>query len=139
MEVNPKPPPRRRPSFREQKMPSDTEKTDRAANDSVMPYPQNRAIEYGRRNDRGYNPRYSDRPIAGDKAQSWRGNFPSGDRFNGNNRQRGRDRFPARQGYNPTGGRAEKWKHDLYDEANKSPPPKNEEDQISKIESLLAS
>lgn len=124
-------------------MPSDTEKTDRAAYDSVMPNSQDRGIDYGRRNDRGRNSRYLGRPVAGEresnKAQSWRGNFPSGDRFNGNNRQGGRDRFTARQGYNPTGGRAEKWKHDLYDEANKSPPPKNEEDQISKIESLLAS
>jgi hypothetical protein len=33
----------------------------------------------------------------------------------------------------------EKWKHDLFDDANKSPTTKNEEDQIAKIERLLAS
>ncbi|CAA2999701.1 Hypothetical predicted protein [Olea europaea subsp. europaea] len=43
------------------------------------------------------------------------------------------------QGYRPTGGRVEKWKHDLYEESNRSPTPKNEEDQIAKIEALLAS
>lgn len=49
---------------------------------------------------------------------------------------RGRDGFnEQRQG----GGRADKWKHDLYDEANKSPTSKNEEDQIAKVEALLAS
>ncbi|KAK9109750.1 hypothetical protein Sjap_017810 [Stephania japonica] len=35
--------------------------------------------------------------------------------------------------------RAEKWKHDMFDEANRSPTPKNEDDQIAKIEALLAS
>ncbi|KAK1417555.1 hypothetical protein QVD17_26684 [Tagetes erecta] len=50
---------------------------------------------------------------------------------------RGRDRFNDRQ--RPSGGRVEKWKHDLYDEANKSPTSKNEEDQIAKVEALLAS
>lgn len=143
MEGNPKPAARRRPSFREQKIPADQEKTSKATDDPVMPNPQDHSLNGGGRNDRGHNSRYSDRPIAGgrelNKAQSWRGNFSSGDRFNANSRQRGRDRFTARQGYHPTGGRVEKWKHDLYDEANRSPPPKNEEDQISKIESLLAS
>ncbi|GLJ30829.1 hypothetical protein SUGI_0612260 [Cryptomeria japonica] len=32
----------------------------------------------------------------------------------------------------------EKWKHDLFDEANRSPPLKNEEEQIAKIELLLS-
>ncbi|KAJ0697193.1 hypothetical protein HanLR1_Chr10g0366241 [Helianthus annuus] len=50
---------------------------------------------------------------------------------------RGRDGFNERQ--RQTGGRVEKWKHDLYDEANKSPTEKNEEDQIAKVEALLAS
>ncbi|KAI7733884.1 hypothetical protein M8C21_013940 [Ambrosia artemisiifolia] len=50
---------------------------------------------------------------------------------------RGRDRFNERQ--RQAGGRVEKWKHDLYDEANKSPTKKKEEDQIAKVEALLAS
>ncbi|KAH6823586.1 hypothetical protein C2S53_006493 [Perilla frutescens var. hirtella] len=143
MEGNPKPPARRRPAFREQKIPADPEKTNRAADDPVMPNPQDHAIGSGRRNERGHNYRYSDRPerpVAGEREFNKAGNISSGDRFSGNSRYRGRDRFPtARQGYHSTGGGVDKWKHDLYDEANKSPPPKNEEDQISKIEALLAS
>lgn len=146
MEANVKPPVRKRPSFREQKIPADPEKTNKAAADPVMPNPQDHAVDSRRRNERGHNSRYSDkseRPFAGGRelnnAQSWRGNFSSRDRPSANSGYRGRDRFTARQGYHPTAGRVEKWKHDLYDEANKSPPPKNEEDQISKIEALLAS
>ncbi|XP_076914827.1 uncharacterized protein LOC143573956 [Bidens hawaiensis] len=62
------------------------------------------------------------------------GNGGGGGGFGGS--FRGRDGFnERRQG----GGRVEKWKHDLYDEANKSPTSKNEEDQIAKVEALLAS
>ncbi|KAG6417479.1 hypothetical protein SASPL_119660 [Salvia splendens] len=146
IEGNHKPPARRRPSFREQKIPADPEKPSKAADDPVLRNPQDHSIDGGRRNDR-VNSRYTDRPerpVAGERelnnAQPWRGNFQSRDRFNANGRQRGRDnRFTPRQGNLPRGGRVEKWKHDLYDEANRSPPRKNEEDQISKIESLLAS
>ncbi|KAL7082586.1 hypothetical protein ACP275_14G108800 [Erythranthe tilingii] len=137
IEANPKPPMRKRPSFREQKTPTDAEK---AANPN-----QDHPAESGRRrNERVYSSRYSDkheRSFAGgrelNKAQrvSSRGNFSSGDRY-----REGGDRFTARQGYNrPSGGRVEKWKHDLYHEANRSPTPKNEDDQISKIEALLGS
>ncbi|WVZ55903.1 hypothetical protein U9M48_006504 [Paspalum notatum var. saurae] len=64
-----------------------------------------------------------------------------------------RGRFPGRGGMdrdgfnNPYGGRGhvnqasgdeEKWKHDLYDQTNRSPPPKTEEEQIAKVEALLA-
>ncbi|KAK9085783.1 hypothetical protein Sjap_026194 [Stephania japonica] len=69
--------------------------------------------------------------------------FPSRDRFTGNDGSRGRDRFNGRNGelnqYRPPTVRAEKWKHDMFDEANRSPTPKNEDDQIAKIEALLAS
>ncbi|KAI3448185.1 hypothetical protein Pfo_004850 [Paulownia fortunei] len=146
MEANPKPPKRKRPSFREQKIPADPEKTNKAASDLVMPNPQGHAVDSGRRDERGHSYRYSDkseRPFAGErelnKAQRWSGNFSSRDRPSASSRYGGRDRFTARQGYRPTGGRVEKWKHDLYNEANRSPTPKNEEDQISKIEALLES
>ncbi|KAL8553429.1 hypothetical protein ACS0TY_001922 [Phlomoides rotata] len=141
MEANPKPPLRKRPAFREQKVPADPEKT-KTATDPVMPNPRDHAADRVRRNERWNESHYSDkseRPFAGgrelNKAQSWGGNFSSRDRY------RGRDRFTARQGQgdHPAGGRADKWKHDLYTEANRSPPPKNEDDQISKIEALLAS
>lgn len=34
--------------------------------------------------------------------------------------------------------KVEKWKHDLFEEANKSPNQKNEEEQIAKVEALLS-
>lgn len=37
------------------------------------------------------------------------------------------------------GYQAERWKHDLFDEGNRSPTPKNEEDEIAKVEALLSS
>ncbi|KAL0387081.1 UNVERIFIED_CONTAM: hypothetical protein Sradi_2589900 [Sesamum radiatum] len=146
MEANPKPPARKRPSFREQKIPADPEKTNKASTAPGMPNNQDHTLESGRCDEREHASRHSDkpeRPFAGDRelnrAHSWRGNFSSRDRSGTNGRYRGRDRFMPRQSYLPTGGRVEKWKHDLYTEANRSPSPKNDEDQISKIEALLAS
>ncbi|KAK6120987.1 hypothetical protein DH2020_045275 [Rehmannia glutinosa] len=144
--ANPKPPVHKRPSFREQKIPDDPEKTNKATADSVMPNPQNHAVDSSRRDKRGEaSRRYdkSERQFAGERdlkeAQAWRCNFSSrDDRSGGNNRYRDRDGFTHRQGYRPSGSRVDKWKHDLYNEANRSPTPKNEEDQISKIEALLA-
>ncbi|KAF5733205.1 hypothetical protein HS088_TW17G00745 [Tripterygium wilfordii] len=52
---------------------------------------------------------------------------------------RGRDRYGGKQGYHSSNGRVEKWKHDLFHEANRSPTLKNEENQIAKVEALLAS
>eukprot|EP00249_Psilotum_nudum_P015542 c25383_g1_i1 orf=306-1370(+) len=55
---------------------------------------------------------------------------------------RGRDRWGRRFDGNARGSQSnqvvEKWKHDMFDEANRSPTPKNEEDHIAKIEALLA-
>ncbi|XP_021750189.1 uncharacterized protein LOC110715875 [Chenopodium quinoa] len=67
--------------------------------------------------------------------------FPPRGRFNGaddNGKFRGRENFGGRQGYRSSGSQAEKWKHDLYDEANRSPPPKKEEDPVAKVEALLS-
>ena len=54
---------------------------------------------------------------------------------------RGRERFTGRYGernmYRRSGFQAEKWNHDLFDEANRSPTPKNEE-QIAKVVVLLS-
>lgn len=141
MEANPNLSTRRRAAFREQKIPSDPERTNKFTDGPEMLNPRDHATDSGRRNDRGRNSRYNDRverAVAGqresNKAESWRGSFPSGERSNANSRYRGGDGLSARQG-----GRVEKWKHDLFDEANKSPPRKNEDDQLSKIEALLTS
>uniref|UniRef100_A0A7N0UE83 Btz domain-containing protein n=1 Tax=Kalanchoe fedtschenkoi TaxID=63787 RepID=A0A7N0UE83_KALFE len=64
---------------------------------------------------------------------------PPRDRFVGSGgNYRARDGPSARQGPHST-GLSDKWKHDLFSEANRSPTPKNEEDQIAKVEALLAS
>ncbi|XP_068655151.1 uncharacterized protein [Aristolochia californica] len=68
--------------------------------------------------------------------------FASRDRLGNGGGFRGRDRFSGRYGERNqnqrVGFQVEKWKHDLFDEANRSSPPKNEEDQIAKVEALLA-
>ncbi|KAL3843848.1 hypothetical protein ACJIZ3_001251 [Penstemon smallii] len=148
MEANPKPLARKRP-FREQKLPANSEDTGKAASaDPMVPNPRDRAVESGRRDERGHTSRYSgnryERSFSGqresNRAEAWRGNSSSSFRDRNNASGNYRDRFTAAgQDSRPTGGRVDKWKHDLYDEANKSPTPKKEEDQISKIEALLAS
>ncbi|CAN1153164.1 hypothetical protein LINPERPRIM_LOCUS14516 [Linum perenne] len=66
-----------------------------------------------------------------------RGAFLSRDRYGSS--YVGRESFNGRQSYHPRSGRREeKWKHDLFDEATKSPTTKNEDDQIAGI-ALLAS
>ncbi|KAK6136933.1 hypothetical protein DH2020_029321 [Rehmannia glutinosa] len=131
MEANQKPPTRKRPSFREQKVSADPEKekTDKTIADPMTKKRQeDHAVESGRRDER--------RP---ERSFARESNSRDG-HGGGGSRYRGRESYTARQGYRPTGGgRVEKWKHDLYNEANRSPSPKNEEDQISKIEALLAS
>lgn len=142
---DPKPPVKRR-SFREEKIPVDTEKVEKAATELVKPNPSHPEVDGGRKNERtdhmSRHPGRYGRPFAGERdanrGETWRGKFPSRDRYHGNGDYRGRDRFNSRQVHNPSKV-VEKWKHDLYDEANKSPTPKNEEDQIAKIEALLAS
>lgn len=146
MEANPKPSTRKRPAFREQKAPADPGKTDKAASNAATPNTQDRAVASEKRDERRFNSKLTDRP---ERPPAWNRELAKGeaarsdsrDRYCGvSSRYRGSERFNPRQGYYRTdGGRVEKWKHDLYDEANKSPNPKNEEDQISKIEALLAS
>jgi hypothetical protein len=36
------------------------------------------------------------------------------------------------------GEQTEKWKHDLYDQKDDTPAPMTEEEQIAKVEALLA-
>ncbi|KAL3538798.1 hypothetical protein ACH5RR_002164 [Cinchona calisaya] len=148
MEADPKPPARKR-SFREKKDQNDSVKADKPVEELVKPNPDEHPVTENVRRDerRGHTSRRPDQPertFAGDreanKSDTWRGNFSSRDGYpNRGGNYRGRDRFTARQGYRATGGRVDKWKHDLYDEANRSPSPKNEEDVVAKVEALLAS
>nr|XP_016502237.1 PREDICTED: serine/arginine repetitive matrix protein 1-like isoform X1 [Nicotiana tabacum] len=142
---DPKPPVKKR-SFREEKIPVDTEKVEKAATELVKPNPSHSEVAGGRKNERAEHmsrhPGRYERPFTGERdanrGEAWRGKFPPRDRYHGNGDYRARDRFNSRQGHYQSKV-AEKWKHDLYDEANKSPTPKNEDDQIAKIEELLAS
>ncbi|CAD5185073.1 unnamed protein product, partial [Musa acuminata subsp. malaccensis] len=89
---------------------------------------------------------------AGDKHDSWgdryhqrnetyRAGYQSRERH-GSRDTRGRETFAGRYGekntYRQSGLQVERWRHDLFDEANRSPTPKNEEEQIAKVEALLA-
>ncbi|KAL3614345.1 hypothetical protein CASFOL_042419 [Castilleja foliolosa] len=138
----------KRPAFREQKIPAvDSEKIEKTATDSEKKIQNQRGAESGRRDERRFNSERSGRhersSFVRDKELT-RGEAMSNsrDRYGGGLRSgyRGREGFSGVQGFDrPAGGRVEKWKHDLYDEANRSPKAKNEEEQISKIEALLAS
>ncbi|KAM7482416.1 hypothetical protein LguiB_006999 [Lonicera macranthoides] len=161
MEAGQKPPARKRPSFREKKIQADSETVDKSAakTEPVKPiHSDHPPLASERREEREshnprhreererHNPRHSDRPgkpVSGyrdsNRSGPLRSNFSPRDRYTGGGNNRGREGFGERQGFRQSGVRVEKWKHDLYDEANRSPTPKNEEDQIAKVEALLSS
>ncbi|MED6169311.1 hypothetical protein PIB30_020291 [Stylosanthes scabra] len=141
---------RRRPAFREKKIPVDSGEVNPATREVVKPSHTDYSLERNeRKEEKSSNPNHMDRPEkqnADDRlpnrTEARRDGFSSRVRYGangGNGNYRGRDRFHGRQGYQPTKTRAEKWKHDLYQEVNKDPKPKSEDDQIAKLEALLAS
>ncbi|KAF7840738.1 nuclear speckle splicing regulatory protein 1 isoform X1 [Senna tora] len=143
----PLPTTKKRPAFREKKIPIDPADTilapEEALKSTGADYPPKRNE---RREERSSNPRHLDRPekqYAGDRApnkgDARRDDFSLRGRYGGSGNYRGRDRFNGRQGYHPSKTRTEKWKHDLYQEVDKDPIPKNEDEQIAKLEALLAS
>ncbi|XP_011622123.1 uncharacterized protein LOC18430875 isoform X1 [Amborella trichopoda] len=87
--------------------------------------------------------RVGDRPYVKDDGQ--REGFQHRERYASGGSSRGRERFNGRYNagdrnrYRASASRGEKWKHDLFYEANRSPTPKNEEDHIAKVEALLTS
>lgn len=147
MEAEAKPPARKRPAFREQKAPMESEIVEKTTSDPSKLSQTDRPISVSeRKEERGNNHRHVDRA---ERQSAWsrdsnrrepeRGNFSSRERHNGGGTYRGRERFSGRQDHRPSGLPVDKWKHDLYHEANRSPTPKHEEDQIAKVEALLAS
>ncbi|XP_025620418.1 uncharacterized protein [Arachis hypogaea] len=141
---------RRRPAFREKKIPVDSGEVNPATRMVVKAVHTDQSSERNeRKEEKSSNPNHMDRPEkqnADDRlpnrTEARRDGFSSRVRYGangGNGNYRGRDRFHGRQGYQPTKTRAEKWKHDLYQEVNKDPTPKNDDDQIAKLEALLAS
>ncbi|KAL4288984.1 hypothetical protein AHAS_Ahas19G0340800 [Arachis hypogaea] len=141
---------RRRPAFREKKIPVDSGEVNPATRMVVKAIHTDQSSERNeRKEEKSSNPNHMDRPEkqnADDRlpnrTEARRDGFSSRVRYGangGNGNYRGRDRFHGRQGYQPAKTRAEKWKHDLYQEVNKDPTPKNDDDQIAKLEALLAS
>ncbi|RDX99021.1 DNA polymerase kappa [Mucuna pruriens] len=137
------PPPtlRKRPAFREKKIPMDSGDANLAATLAVKSSQIDHPHPPERKEERSSNPHHLDRPekqFADDRAHN-KGEA-RGRRYGVNDSYKGRDKFNGRQGYGPGNSRTEKWKHDLYQEVNKDPiPQKNEDDQIAKLEALLAS
>ncbi|XP_038680965.1 uncharacterized protein LOC119981897 [Tripterygium wilfordii] len=90
--------------------------------------------------ERDHKTQHLDKREKSYRGEALRGGFPPRERYVGNGgNYRGRDRYGGKQGYHSSNGRVEKWKHDLFHEANRSPTLKNEENQIAKVEALLAS
>ncbi|CAL9099091.1 unnamed protein product [Musa textilis] len=73
--------------------------------------------------------------------ETYRAGYQSRERH-GSRDTRGRHTFAGRyhdkNTYRQSGLQVERWRHDLFDEANRSPTPKKEEEQIAKVEALLA-
>ncbi|KAK7308113.1 hypothetical protein VNO77_41709 [Canavalia gladiata] len=144
---NPPPTSRKRPAFREKKITVDSADANPAATVAVKSSQINHPPERnGRKEERNSNPHHLDRPEkqfadnrVPNKGEARRDGFPSRGRYGGNANYRGRDKFDGRQGYRPSKTQTEKWKHDLYQEVSKDPIPQNEDDQIAKLEALLAS
>ncbi|GJX95813.1 hypothetical protein Tco_0351611 [Tanacetum coccineum] len=122
----------KRRSFRETKIPVDDKSATEVTKLSVNGERSERKEERGKPQEKAQVDRH-DRH----RTEMRRTNYQSRDRYGGGGDGgfgvsfRGRDRFNGRQGH--SGGQADKWKHDLYHEANKSPNSKNEEDQIAKV------
>ncbi|XP_042456337.1 uncharacterized protein LOC122040912 [Zingiber officinale] len=146
--------PSKRPAFSEKKMPAEKDPIISPRLDSRNCHDQ-QSNEASRReekinNMRGYKPersfsRADDKYDKRDERylqrnEMHRSSFQSMERHS-TRETRGRERFSGpygeRRPYLQTGFPVEKWKHDLYDEGNKSPTPENEEEQIAKVEALL--
>ncbi|CAN1302482.1 hypothetical protein LINPERPRIM_LOCUS25478 [Linum perenne] len=137
---------RRRPAFREKKNPAKSENDSNPARESNWSSQiDRRPVSIGeRREESNRNHRQVDR--SRERFNGYRGVQPppppsrqqyAGDRSN----YRGGEGFNGEQQNNhQSGTRVEKWKHDLFDEAAaKSPTTRNEDDQIARVEALLAS
>ncbi|KAJ1381624.1 UmuC domain [Sesbania bispinosa] len=145
--VDPPPTSRKRPSFREKKILVESGDANPAATVAVkssqIDHPP---VRNERKEERSSNPHHLHRPekqFTGDRAphkgEARRDGFPSRGKYRGNDNYRGRDKFIESHGYHPTKTQTEKWKHDLYQEVNKDTVPQNEDDQIARVEALLAS
>ncbi|KAJ6815971.1 uncharacterized protein M6B38_419025 [Iris pallida] len=148
------PPAKKRPAFREKKIESEKETAVAATGTERSRLHTARTTGRGGQYSSGLNnklerslPRAEERSSKRGEDGSYqrrevqKGNYQPRERFDGGGTW-GSDRFSGRYGertaHRPGGFQVDKWKHDLYEEANRSPSPKNEEEQIAKVEALLA-
>ncbi|KAI4298558.1 hypothetical protein L6164_032105 [Bauhinia variegata] len=147
---DPPPTTKKRPAFSEKKIPVDTGDDNPAATETTKSSQVDFSLETNEsRQERSSNPHSLDRHekrYAEDrrpnKGEAKRDGFSSRGRYGGSSgfsNYRERDRFSGRQGYRPSKTRIDKWKHDLYQDINNEPIPKNDDDQIAKLEALLSS
>ncbi|XP_010247348.1 PREDICTED: uncharacterized protein LOC104590388 isoform X2 [Nelumbo nucifera] len=137
---------KKRPTFREKKIPLDSRSGGITPANPVKPSnPEQRGDDKGRIGHRSHVADRHQKPFTGGKALPYKGEvqksgLPPREKFNSCSGFRRTDRFSGRHGernqYRHNTSRMEKWKHDLFDEANRSPTPKNEE-QIAEVEALL--
>ncbi|KAG0490681.1 hypothetical protein HPP92_007544 [Vanilla planifolia] len=153
------PPARKRPAFREKKLPTEPD-ADASTKGSEKPKLSTREppMEWdtGRREEKSeLYPRVPDKPSRSfprvddrrerrvdgfyQRVEMQRSIDPSGERYGVRGRADRPDfAYGERNSLRAGGFEVEKWKHDLFDEANQSPPRKNEEEHIAKVEALLA-
>ncbi|KAK1317986.1 hypothetical protein QJS10_CPA05g01222 [Acorus calamus] len=145
-----KPPPSKKRSFREDKLPTESKPSVAASEPEAAKLTRNeRPAYYSNTRDerRAHHQHTVDRYETPAEVRDGRNpriaGFTPRERFGrGGGGLRGSERFSRRYGertqFRPSGFQVDKWKHDLYDEANRSPTSKNEEDQIAKVEALLS-
>ncbi|KAL5706797.1 hypothetical protein ACHQM5_024919 [Ranunculus cassubicifolius] len=128
------PPARKRPAFREKKIEQESEiSTQITGTDSTRSNSRVDRYMFEKRRRDAWDGRRSY-----DRAQP----LHRRERYGGGGGPMGRDRFSGRYDDGHDDLRqdgTEKWEHDLFDKANMSPSPKSAEDQIAKVEALLAS
>ncbi|KAK1268320.1 hypothetical protein QJS04_geneDACA006271 [Acorus gramineus] len=153
-ELESKPPPSKKRSFREDKLPTESKPSVAVSEPEAAKLTRNERPAYynntrdERRADerRAHHQHMVDRYETPAEVRDGRSpriaGFTPRERFGRGGGFRGSERFSRRYGersqFRSSGFQVDKWKHDLYDEANRSPTSKNEEDQIAKVEALLS-
>ncbi|ESQ47928.1 hypothetical protein EUTSA_v10021227mg [Eutrema salsugineum] len=133
---------RKRPAFREKKIPENTgNDTDRKRAEEAKDTNLNSRRENERNWRSNMDSERHERPAAG-RDRVWNRDDDQRGAGSRQSYRLDRDRFSrnGQSGFHGSGTRYEKrWDHDLFEEANKSPAKANEEEQIAKVEALLAS
>ncbi|RZS04350.1 hypothetical protein BHM03_00034691 [Ensete ventricosum] len=141
--------PRKRPAFSEKKMPAEdvppTKSEFRNRHDQQTVGVSGRMekqsyFSHGDKLERCFHRADDKHDRRGDRYHQRNETYRAG--YRSRDRHGGRDTFAGRYGekntYRQSGMQVERWRRDLFDDANRSPTPKNEEELIAKVEALLA-